>query len=50
MKSYFDLTLSFPDEEKETINNFLKKIGGRRSLEEEILKVAKEQEEIKCQQ
>lgn len=50
LKRYFDLTLSFPDEEKETINDYLKKIGGRRSLEERILKEAKEQEEEQCQQ
>lgn len=50
MKRYFDLTLSFPEEEKEVIDNYLKKIGGRRFLEERILKEAKEQEEEECQQ
>ena len=50
VKNYFDLTLSFPDEEKQTIDNYLNKIGGRRGLEEKILKIAKEQEEEQCQQ
>jgi ParB family chromosome partitioning protein len=50
VKRYFDLTLSFPEEEKEVIDNYLKKIGGRRFLEERILKEAKEQEEEECQQ
>ena len=48
--NYIDLTLCFPESEKETIDNYLKKIGGRRYLEEKILKEAKEQEGEQCHQ